>query len=465
MKVTLRTFTELKNNSVITKLDTDELNELGYSEGEEVYVTDELRYPKNTVSRKREVTLVSLASLDEGVYLARLSDGKDIYMHTSWFGGEIINTNILKIDDKYYDANSLVAKDIKMCKCCNKVVPLYKDTKYCKSCFDSEFLNINSYSYKPTPKFYGEQLTGDKDNPVWYGIELEYSVKNKDDFVWFNYLHNNDKQKFYLKSDRSIHAPSGCELTAELVTHPHSFKELMSCDWVNKLDSIKVFDNSDTRKANGCHIHISRTAFKSKEHYSKWYFFMYSLVDNVLNKIGKRDCTSYCQNVKYGNILLKDNSPKRYERAVVINENNEKTVEVRVFSSTNKSKELKQYIQLLESTIKYSKYSEKVMNYDGWFSYVNKYSEKYSELLEALTEIPDELKKKAKDVVYPDTFVTVDDVMEIPSKYIQFITKLYINNKEVLIESLQFDFVNNTVKVNGRDPISIDNISRITYAM
>ena len=53
MKVTLRTFTELKNNSVITKLDTDELNELGYSEGEEVYVTDELRYPKNTVSRKR----------------------------------------------------------------------------------------------------------------------------------------------------------------------------------------------------------------------------------------------------------------------------------------------------------------------------------------------------------------------------------------------------------------------------
>lgn len=458
MKVKIKSLVMLLRSGAVYKLDKELLESSGFNENDEVYITDEISFPSNSIAGK-VVDIVELIDESEGIY--RTSKG--IYIHVSWFGGKIVD-NTLQIKDQNYNVSTLEVLEVILCKCCGKQKILHLDTGYCKECFYEKYIECNNYSYKPTPMFKGKQQSSDKDNPVWYGIELEYSINNTNKFGLFNYNHNKVDTKFYLKSDSSIAKPSGCVTTAEVVTHPHSFTELMGCKWLNDLESIPSIDNEDTRRRNGCHVHISRTAFVDHKHYAKWYFFLYSLTDNVLNKIGRRECTEYCKNRKNGNIFTKENIYNCETREVVINERNTNTVEVRVFSSTNKPKELKQYIQLLESTLKYTKYASKVLTYDGWFAYINKYSSKYAELLEELQQIPSEIRAKVKKTLVPAKEVIVNGIEEVPYKYIPYITKVIIASETFVISALEFDFISNIVRVNSRTPISMSKIEKVYYA-
>lgn len=458
MKVKIKSLAMLLRSGVVYKLDKEVLESSGFNENDEVYITDAIKFPSNSIADKT-VDIVELIDESEGIY--RTSKG--IYVHVSWFDGKI-KDSILQIKEKHYNSSTLEELAAHLCKSCNSQKILHLDTGYCKECFTEKFIKCNNYSYKPIPVFKGKQQSSDKDNPVWYGIELEYSINNADNLGLFNYNHNKIDTKFYLKSDSSIAKPSGCVTTAEIVTHPHSFTELMGCKWLNDLESIPSIDNEDTRSSNGCHVHISRTAFINHKHYAKWYFFLYSLTDNVLNKIGRRECNEYCKNLMSGSILTKENKYNAERREVVINERNTDTVEVRVFSSTNKPKELKQYIQLLESTIKYAKYAQKILTYDGWFAYISKYSSKYAELLEELQQIPSEMKAKVKKTFIPTKEVIVNSIEEVPYKYIPYITKVFVNNEMVEISYLEFNFSSNFVRVNRRDPISMSKIEKVYYA-
>lgn len=458
MKVKIKSLAMLLRSGDVYKLDQEVLEYSGFNENDEVYITDEIKFPSSSIAGKT-VDIVELIDKSEGVY--RTSKG--IYVHVSWFDGKIVD-NILQIKDKSYNVSTFEVIEAKLCNYCGRQKILHLDTGYCKECFYEKYIECNNYSYKPTPVFKGKQQSSDKDNPVWYGIELEYSISNADKLGLFNYNHNKVDTKFYLKSDRSIARPDGCTTTAEMVTHPHSFTELMGCKWLNDLESIPSIDNEETRSRNGCHVHISRTAFINHKHYAKWYFFLYSLTDNVLNKIGRRECTDYCKNLKNGNILTKENKDNYELRDVVINERNTDTVEVRVFSSTNKPKELKQYIQLLESTIKYAKYAQKSLTYDSWFVYINKYSSKYAELLEELQQIPSEIRAKVKKTLVPTKEVIVNSIEEVPYKYIPHITKVVIDNETFEISTLEFDFSNDCVKINSRKPISMSEIEKVYYA-
>ena len=280
-------------------------------------------------------------------------------------------------------------EDIKSCSCCSVEVEDNTLEGLCNSCYTGKYFVIKPYSYKPAPKFIGEQHKGDIETPIWYGLELEYGIHSKISVV--KALRG---KAVYFKSDVSIH--TGHEGGVEVVTHPHSFNCLMGEDsFINKLPEIDC--NRST--SNGCHIHVGRTAWATDKHYALTYYLMYEMGMNegtglsMLEQIGGREFTSYCRRDKpefkiYQ--LKKDGAKNTPNRAVWLNERNEATIEFRFFMGSNKPEEVKRYVQLLDSVIKYTKYNDKRVSVTGWRSYVKKYRAKYSELdsfLEGLTTI------------------------------------------------------------------------------
>ena len=289
---------------------------------------------------------------------------------------KLVGDKYIILKDMYLDINTLTftpASEMLICDCCGDVSEhtTPNDGKLCSKCLVDKFYDIKSYSYKPTPTFFGKQIKADVDNPIHYGIELEYGFNSRTNMALLMMEHS---KEVYLKSDSSIR---GGEYKAELVTHPMSFEYLMSdAKWLDKLSSIEAIPNTDY---NGCHVHISRSAFVDDKHYSLFYFMMHNMYD-VLQYVGGRKFTDYCKPRASGKVFNKtkgNTSNANGDRAVMLNENNQATIEARFFASTDKAEDIKMYVQLLESVIKYTKYKTTV-TVTGWVKYVQKYSIKYN---------------------------------------------------------------------------------------
>ena len=220
----------------------------------------------------------------------------------------------------------------------------------------------------------------DEATPTWYGLEVEVST-SKDKLGKFMHKHHGS---VYLKEDSSIR---GSGHNVEIVSHPHSFKGLMdSKSWLSEIGSVPTQETDD----NGCHVHISRTAFKDDKHYSLFYFLLHRM-HQVATKVGGRELTTYCELNPTGRVHSKTKEHCRNGgRSVYLNERNEDTVEARFFKGTTKVSKLRAYVQLLESLIKYTKYHAKTVTVKGWFGYVTQKSTKYKELLEVLGDIDKE---------------------------------------------------------------------------
>lgn len=446
---------QLIDASIITKVDASEVED---TVGGTTYYTDCVGYRLN--AGRVSVTLSSLVK-DDDLSLGSLwltTDG--LYIHKDWIKAfKIIDTKYILYKDESYTINLSKSK-IKRCTECGTVMS--NSHGYCNSCYRKIFAKVNSYSWKPTPIFHGEQLANDEDNPVWYGIELEHSATSLSTVADFSYRYNDNERgsRFYYKSDSSIR---NSEYPVEMVTHPHSFKELMSCDWLNNLDKLDVIDDEQAHVMNGCHIHVSSTAFTDDNHYAKWYFFVYSLANGILQRIANRELTSYCRPQKFDNIITKTLEPKSsYDRSVIINERNNMTKEVRVFSTTNEPKVLKSYIQFMESTIKYSKYAKAVLNYDDYIAYIFKYNTKYQELIDVVNGLDNTV--KPKPIVVPQSINTVYDMFDIPSSSLHLISTIKLSNDiDYKVNSLIIDFISENIRLNGNQ-YEFNNIKEITYA-
>jgi hypothetical protein len=313
---------------------------------------------------------------------------KDSQDRTGAFLVEIkkVGDNYIKVaGNKYIDIDSgtLINKSsLSLCENCGDV-GTYKNSNsdcLCEKCLVDLYGTLQGYSFKPTPLFFGEQITKDRDTPVWYGIELEYGLESKlpmSKLVW------NHKDSVYLKSDSSI---KGGSFRAELVTHPHSFKELMGSCFIDSLSSLNAVEN---RKANGCHIHVSRSAFVDNKHYAFFYFLLHEMKD-INEFVGGRELTNFCSFKPTGIIGKKHKDSKGRDRGVMVNECNDNTVECRFFSSTNDPDEVRMFIQFLESVIKYTKYAKKTITAKGWYAYVCKHYVKYPLLKSKLDSYPNE---------------------------------------------------------------------------
>ena len=347
--------------------------------------------------------------------------GQRTYIHFNWIeyinDEKILNKTLTpdtvgynKITNSYAiepcTMELLPIEELPMCSC-GKVgkTKMYDGKWLCSECLE-ELTKKNNYSYKPDYKYIGKQLPNDIDNPVWYGLEVEVAV-DKGTLTPFVYKH---KDSLYLKDDSSIR---GSGYKVEIVSHPHSFNSLMSKDsWLEDISKLSIDENDN----NGCHVHISRSAFKDDKHYSLFYFLLHKM-EKIATKVGGRALTDYCRMTPSGRVFNKKNTRTEGNgRSLFLNEQNTYTVEARFFKGTVDTSRLKAYIQFLESMIKYTKYHSKSVTVNGWFRYTKKKSKKYSELIDILGSLdgveelnnkvvykePKIIKKKFKELTYND---------------------------------------------------------------
>ncbi len=91
-----------------------------------------------------------------------------------------------------------VITDIPTCKICGNPLGDSEAEDICENCLD-KLTKVKEWNWKPSSfTFYGEQQRRDADNPIWYGLELEYGFNEKGAIA--ELLHEKG-EALYLKSD------------------------------------------------------------------------------------------------------------------------------------------------------------------------------------------------------------------------------------------------------------------------
>ena len=328
--------------------------------------------------------------------------------------------------------------DIRICPNCGEYLDV-EGEELCSSCISKKYFNLHNYSYKPTPSFIGKQVGKHaKLNPVWYGLELEYGLTTQ---LQMALLVKNHSNEVYIKSDSSI---TGGNYKAELVSHPCSFDHLMSNkSWLNAIEALDAVSNPET---NGCHIHVSRTAFKDNKHYAKFKFLLQSNIA-LIELIGGRQLNSYCKMVSDKRTIHKtDKDLIAGDKYTVCNEQHKDTIELRFMASSKNVADVKRYIQYVDALIKYTAYHSATANYKGFYAYVVKYSSVYKEIhsiLEAnIDKVVGEVKYKTPKIIRA-AFDTVK-----PKDYANLV-KIYIDNIPHSLEdrTITLEFSTTTGKV------------------
>jgi len=360
-------------------------------DGEEVTLQDSVRYIPEIVEQLNGKTLVKVYN-EDGVYALGIQRNDEVvsYIHPAWIkkiGKTVVNkSKVSLVGDKYIQLNTkkflnietmeLTNKeDIPICLECGTIISEVYGDGLCKVCFMSKYINVHSYSYKPSKmKFIGEA-------DYYFGLEVEIGYHNKLDVA--NLMYEKGKN-LYLKSDSSIER--GEEGRVEIVSHPHSFASLMEKDsWIDYLPQDVVNDYH-----NGIHIHISKSAWDNDVHYALMYRFMEELAEaGFIETVGGRDFYDYCRYVP-SNVHITQLSTKKKigsNRTRWVNTQNTETIEYRFFQSTTDASIIKSYIQLLNSLIQYTRYHKKTVSSEGYLKYLKKYKRKYKELVARLPEI------------------------------------------------------------------------------
>ena len=362
--------------------------------------------------------------------------------------------------------NTLVNKSsVSVCHICSNPV---EDTtiKICNHCLETKYFDVKSHSYIPQSFIFTGKQTGKlaKENPRWYGLELEYGLKNKLDMAKLVYKHS---PLLYLKHDGSI---EGGNHKAELVSHPMSFSELTKpTSFINDLGSLKVVDNPST---NGCHIHVSRTAFKDDKHYAKFKFLIQSNIP-LLEAIGGRTLTRYCKpNVatqRAINLTKKD--IKQTDKYLVCNEIHTNTIELRFMASSNKPAQVLRYLEFIDSMILYTAYHTSTATYADYKKYVSRHSNTYPNInsLLASTTIPLE-----GAITYKKTSEVTCDIKKIPFNCVANIVRYSITfangNTSVIDEAvsssgvnLSFDQITGELKNFNGYGVTPEDVITVTY--
>ncbi len=248
------------------------------------------------------------------------------------------------------------------CSVCGSVT-VSEDTCGCrdkaKDLWASSNNGLNSYNYVPEFDF---RTLGSKDEAkATFGIELEMVAPHKE-------VHPNMSPAFasddflYLMSDGSL--PS---LGVEMACHPFSFKWYKEQQDPFRLKLLKHI-GMESKKYNQCglHIHISKTTFKSDDHFDAWYRL---LTCNLiyLEKLCGRTCGEYNKSCSFpmsSKKKLEDNTNRTDAIA-----NRGKTIEFRMLKGNIDKVEFG--VEMLQATIEYSKTVKKTVawtRFKKWLS-------------------------------------------------------------------------------------------------
>lgn len=214
---------------------------------------------------------------------------------------------------------------------------------------------INNYSYKPKPKF----IKGDNEvTKRFYGMEIEIgeSIDARAGAQIVYPLLNTSGRRAYLKRDSSIRTGG-----YECVTHPMSSRSLH--EWIDKDFTEAKKERYPSWNTDGCgvHIHVSRnsigklTLFKlnvllnmlrGKNNLNFVKFFT-NRTPNALNhwaKVSNQLPFTFLENIKNGNGYT-------YDRYVAVNQQNDKTIEFRIFDGSIDQSVLHSYLEFVECVL------------------------------------------------------------------------------------------------------------------
>lgn len=214
---------------------------------------------------------------------------------------------------------------------------------------------LNGYGYKPKPKF----IKGDNEvTKRFYGMEIEigdpHGVTIGATIVYP--LLNTSGRRAYLKKDGSIRTGG-----YECVTHPMSSRKLH--EWIDKDFTIAKKERGKYWNINGCgvHIHVSRdsigklTLFKLNvllnmlrgNNNLNFIKFFTNRTPNALNqwaKVSNQLPFSFLDSIKHDNGWTSD-------RYVAVNQQNEKTIEFRIFNGSIDQSVLHSYLEFVECVL------------------------------------------------------------------------------------------------------------------
>ena len=240
------------------------------------------------------------------------------------------------------------------CECCGRIIHdndinWRGDFPYCDNCYDNFDDEIEEYSYKAEPIFYGE---GNR----FYGIELEVDDggKDNDNAHRLKELANDRHEHIYIKSDGSL------DDGFEIVSHP------MSLDYhMNKMNWKSVFRKaveldylSHQTSTCGLHIHVNRNAFGDNEQeqenvISNILFFMETHWNEIyaFSRRSENNINRWAARYGYeksGKAILDKAKKSISGRYCAVNLCNYHTIEFRIFRGTLKYNTFIAALQLID---------------------------------------------------------------------------------------------------------------------
>lgn len=245
------------------------------------------------------------------------------------------------------------------CENCGEIQWRYND----HDCSEDEDSLIHSYSYRPSPYFFGK-------GKYHFGFELEVESRRSSKYDGARLVSNHLGARAYLKEDRSL--SDGFEI----VTHPHTLETYQKeFDW-QVLDRLKDEGyRSWNTSTCGLHVHVSRSAFGNGD---PWEYplaedersrrilsrqahelrFMKLIYDNQrqVERIAGRSNNSYATFGDKGNLVRKIKyGHQENGRYSAINTENDATLEVRVFKGSLRKERVLSAVEFVHACVEYTR--------------------------------------------------------------------------------------------------------------
>ena len=304
--------------------------------------------------------------------------------NSGWYNGErycdsCINNNAYECDDCGQDCWS-------------------GDDHYCESDDDDDYHEnsiIHSYSYRPSPAFFGE-------GKYYLGFELEVETRgNVSRHEGAELAQLEFGAHAYLKDDGSLNDGF------EIVTHPHTLGQYQeNFNW-NALDKLKRHGlRSWNTSTCGLHVHVSRSAFKPENSVRLSYDqvilqrqahelrFMKLIYDNErqVGRIAGRSNNNYASFSDKGKLVRKvKGGYQENGRYSAINTENDNTLEVRVFKGSLRPQRVLSALEFVTASVEYTRHlpvngKNNALSWLAFTGYVAKHAETYPNLALIMNE-------------------------------------------------------------------------------
>jgi len=316
-------------------------SELYYCEHCEEYIEDEIN---EVVISRYDNTTQQWCNMCVNVDTWECEHCEKIYSNSVGVGGYSNGSAI---------CNSCIADDYFYCNGCDEYLldENYMSDGLCESCYRKENDSENIHDYGYNPYRFNFLMSGDDKKPrnktLFFGLELEVESKSdKYDASESVLYYSNDESKFYLKEDGSL--DDGFELVTMPATLNYHIKKF---GWNEICESLSNHDCiSHNATTCGLHVHVSRCVLSETDQIKIAYFLnsnieFYEVIARRSSQYYARACD---KKLKRG----QNYSDSRYE---VVNFENDKTIEFRLFKGTLKHETILATIQFLNLLIAWVK--------------------------------------------------------------------------------------------------------------